>query len=235
MLFPNSDPLEIDKFSMMAEEWWNAKGPCKPLHDINPTRLAFIKSLVPFLQEQKIIDIGCGGGLLTEELAVAKTQVTGIDKSDTLIKIARRHAQQNGLIINYLTEDAETLSKKQREYFDFACCMELLEHVPDPASLIKACGDLVKPNGWLFFSTINRTTYAYLAAIIGAEYLLKLLPQGTHHYEKFIRPSELASVARKLGFKLKKLKGIHYNPFTRSAALTNSIRINYIAAFQKET
>lgn len=233
MSISNSDPLEIDKFSTMAEEWWNTEGPCQPLHIINPVRLQFIKKQV-ILQEQKIIDIGCGGGLLTEALAQAAAEVTGIDKSEQLIKIAKEHALQNKLNIDYLVEEAETLAKKQTEYFNIACCMELLEHVPNPSSLIKACSDLIKPNGWLFISTINRNLCAYLTAIIGAEYFLKLLPKGTHHYEKFIRPSELASTARKLGLNLRKLQGIHYNPFNYSATLTNNVTINYIAAFQKK-
>ncbi|MES2141595.1 MAG: bifunctional 2-polyprenyl-6-hydroxyphenol methylase/3-demethylubiquinol 3-O-methyltransferase UbiG [Pseudomonadota bacterium] len=234
MSFSNSDPLEIDKFSTMAEEWWNAEGPCKPLHDINPIRLQFIKKYVN-LPKQEVIDIGCGGGLLTEAMAKAGARVTGIDKSEALIKIAEQHTSaQNELNICYLIEEAETLAKNKTEYFDVACCMELLEHVPDPASLIKACADLVKPNGWLFFSTINRNPYAYLTAIVGAEYLLKLLPKGTHQYEKFIRPSELASAARKISLSLQKLQGIHYNPLTRFAKLTNTVSVNYIAAFQKQ-
>ncbi len=218
----------------MAEEWWNTKGPCKPLHDINPARLQFIKKYAP-LEKQKVIDIGCGGGLLTEELARTGAQVTGIDKSGELINIANQHAKQNALTIHYLSEEAETLAERQTAYFDVACCMELLEHVPDPLSLIKACSDLVRTGGWLFFSTINRNPYAYLTAIIGTEYLLKLLPKGTHQYDKFIRPSELAAAARKAGLRLQKLQGIYYNPFTRSVKLTNTVQINYIAAFQKYT
>ncbi|MES2998283.1 MAG: bifunctional 2-polyprenyl-6-hydroxyphenol methylase/3-demethylubiquinol 3-O-methyltransferase UbiG [Pseudomonadota bacterium] len=234
MSVSNNDPIEIDKFSTMAEAWWDTAGPCKPLHDINPIRLAFMKKYATTLREQKVIDIGCGGGLLSEALAQTGAFVTGIDKSDALIKIANQHANQSALNISYLIEDAETLAKKQSETFDVACCMELLEHVPDPSSLIKACSDLVKPNGWLFFSTINRNPSAYLTAIIGAEYLLKLLPKGTHQYEKFIRPSELAAAARRADLSLQKLQGIRYNPFTYSVTLTNTVQINYIAALQKE-
>lgn len=232
MPLSNSDPLEIDQFSTMAEHWWNAEGPCKPLHDINPARLQFIKKYVP-LKKQEVVDIGCGGGILTEALTQIKARVTGIDKSEALINVAKQHATQNGLNIDYQPSDAETLVKSHTEYFDVACCMELLEHVPDPCSLIKACADLVKPNGWVFFSTINRSPFAYLTTVIGAEYFLKLLPKGTHHYEKFIRPSELVNAARKVGLSLRKLQGIHYNPFSRSAVLTNTVSVNYITAFQK--
>lgn len=230
----NSDPLEIDKFSTIAEEWWDPAGPCKPLHAINPLRLQFIESYIP-LREQKIIDIGCGGGLLTEGLAHKGAQATGIDKSEPLIAIANQHAKENALNIDYLVEDVESLATRQKGYFDSACCMELLEHVPDPISLIQACSDLVKPNGWLFFSTINRNPYAYLTAILGAEYVLNLLPKGTHQYKKFIRPSELAMAARKAGLSLKKLQGIHYNPLIPRVTLSDDIRVNYIAAFQKQT
>lgn len=232
-IFYNSDPLEIDKFSAMAKAWWDATGPCKPLHDINPIRLQFVKEIAPALPNQKMIDIGCGGGLLSEALAQAGALVTGIDKSDALIEIAQQHATQNALNITYLIEDAETLAKKQTGYFDIVCCMELLEHVPDPTSLIDACSDLVKPDGWVFFSTINRNLTAYLTAIIGAEHIMKLLPKNTHQYEKFIRPSELAAAARQAGLNLQKLRGIRYNPLTSTATLTDNVQVNYLAAFQK--
>lgn len=228
----NSDPIEIDKFSTLSEAWWDTKGPCKPLHKINPVRLQFIEKYI-LLEKQKIIDVGCGGGLLTESLAHRGAHATGIDKSEQLIAVANQHAKDNALSIDYFTEDVEILAKKQKNYFDTACCMELLEHVPDPASLIQACSDLVKPNGWLFFSTINRNPYAYLTAIIGAEYLLKLLPKGTHQYQKFIRPSELAMAARKAGLNLKKIQGILYNPLIPTVTLSNNVCVNYIAAFQK--
>ncbi len=233
MLFSNSDPIEINKFSAMAEEWWDPTGPCRPLHVINPVRLLFLKTYVPSLQEQKVIDVGCGGGLLSEALAREGACVTGIDTSDMLIEVAKQHVNQDVLNVRYLNEDAEIMSEKERGCFHVVCCMELLEHVPDPSALIQTCSDLVTPGGWLFFSTINRDLCAYLAAIVCAEYLLKLLPKGTHQYEKFIRPSELAAAARKAGLSLQKLQGIHYNPLTHVASLTNAIRVNYIAAFQK--
>jgi 2-polyprenyl-6-hydroxyphenyl methylase / 3-demethylubiquinone-9 3-methyltransferase len=233
MTVSNDDMLEIDKFSKMAEEWWNPQGPCKPLHAINPIRLQFIKQHV-LLQEQPVIDIGCGGGLLSEGLAQAGAHVTGIDKSEPLINIANHHAKQNDLSIHYLIEDVAGLGKKNN-HFSAVCCMELLEHVSQPHALIQACSDLAKPHGWLFFSTLNRNPFAYLMAILTAEHLLKILPQGTHQYGKFIRPSELAAGARKANLCLQRLQGIHYNPFTGSAKLTESVQVNYIAAFQKQT
>lgn len=229
----NSDPIEVNKFSTMAEEWWDPTGPCKPLHDINPIRLQFIENFVK-LNKQRIIDIGCGGGLLTEALAHKGAQVTGLDKSESLIAIAKQHAKDNALEIDYIAEDVECLVNKLKANFDCVCCMELLEHVPDPMALIQACSDLAKSNGWLFFSTLNRNLYAYLIAIFGAEYVLKILPKGTHQYKKFIRPSELAMAARKAGLSLKKLQGIHYNPLLARATLSEDIRVNYIVAFQKK-
>lgn len=233
MLVSNDDTTEIEKFSTMAEEWWNPEGPSKPLHAINPVRLHFIKKYTP-LQGQKIIDIGCGGGLLSEALAQSGAEVTGIDKSEALIQVAIRHAKQHELSVHYYVDDAAALAEKQNNTFDVACCLELLEHVSQPHALIQACSDLVKPNGWLFFSTINRHPYAYLMAILGAEYVLKILPKGTHQYDKFIRPSELAAVARQMNLSLQQVQGIHYNPLTRAAHLTSRIHVNYIAAFQKQ-
>lgn len=230
----NSDPAEISKFSQMAEQWWNVEGVCKPLHAINPLRLEFIRNQTS-LQGQKAVDIGCGGGLLTEALAFAGAKVTGIDKSDALINIAKKHAEENQLAIKYSVCDAESLAENLDDFFDIVCCMELLEHVPNPSSLIHACSSLAKPGAWIFFSSINRNAHAYLLAIIGAEYLLKLLPRGTHDYKKFIRPSELAAVAREAGLKLQKLEGIHYNPLTQYYSLTKDIRVNYLAAFQKRS
>lgn len=228
----NSDPAEISKFTRMAEQWWDVQGPCKPLHIINPLRLEFITAQKA-LQGQKVIDIGCGGGILTEAMAKIGAQVTGIDKSDTLIKIAKKHAAKNQLAVKYSLTDAELFAQKHSQSFDIVCCMELLEHVPDPRLLIQACSDLAKPGASIFFSTINRNPRAYLFAIIGAEYFLKLLPRGTHEYKKFIRPSELATAARQANLKLQKFQGIHYNPLTNHYALGKDIRVNYLAAFRK--
>jgi 2-polyprenyl-6-hydroxyphenyl methylase / 3-demethylubiquinone-9 3-methyltransferase len=228
----NSDSAEISKFTQMAEQWWDIEGLCKPLHIINPLRLEFITAQHT-LPGQKVIDIGCGGGILTETLAKKGAQVTGIDKSNSLIKVAKKHAEENQFSIKYYHTDAESYAKNHSQSFDVVCCMELLEHVPNPNSLIKACSDLAKPGASIFFSTINRNPHAYLLAILGAEYFLKLLPRGTHDYKKFIRPSELASAARQANLILQKFQGIHYNPLTQHYALGKDIRINYLAAFKK--
>lgn len=228
----NSDSAEINKFTQMAEQWWDIEGPCKPLHIINPLRLEFIAAQQA-LEGQKIIDIGCGGGILAEALVKLGAEVTGIDKSQALIQAAKKHAEENQLSIKYNLTDAESFAKNHRQSFDIVCCMELLEHVPDPCSLIQACSDLAKPGANIFFSTINRNPLSYLLAILGAEYLLKLLPKGTHDYKKFIRPSELAQAARKAHLILQKFQGIHYNPLTRHYVLGKDIQVNYLAAFRK--
>jgi 2-polyprenyl-6-hydroxyphenyl methylase / 3-demethylubiquinone-9 3-methyltransferase len=230
----NSDSAEISKFTLMAEQWWDAEGLCKPLHIINPLRLEFMTAQQS-LQGQKVIDIGCGGGILTEAMAKIGAQVTGIDKSNALIEIAKKHAEENQLSIKYSLTDAESFAKNHRQSFDIVCCMELLEHVPDPSSLIQACSDLAKPGASIFFSTINRNPRAYLLAIIGAEYFLKLLPRGTHEYKKFIRPSELATAARQANLMLQKFQGISYNPLIQYYALGKDIRVNYLAAFKKRS
>lgn len=228
----NSDSAEISKFTQMAGQWWDINGLCKPLHIINPLRLEFITAQQA-LSGQKVIDIGCGGGILTETLAKKAAQVTGIDKSKSLLEVAKKHAEANQFSIKYYLTDAESFAKNHSQSFDVVCCMELLEHVPDPSSLIQACSDLAKPGASIFFSTINRNPHAYLLAILGAEYFLKLLPRGTHDYKKFIRPSELASAARKTNLILQKFQGIHYNPLTQYYALGKDIRVNYLAAFKK--
>ncbi|MFZ0219755.1 MAG: bifunctional 2-polyprenyl-6-hydroxyphenol methylase/3-demethylubiquinol 3-O-methyltransferase UbiG [Candidatus Aquirickettsiella sp.] len=230
----NSDSAEISKFTLMSEQWWAAEGICKPLHLINPLRLEFMMA-VQALQGQKIIDIGCGGGILTEGMAKIGAQVTGIDKSDALIEVAKKHAAENQLSIKYSLTDAESFAKKHSQSFDIVCCMELLEHVPNPSSLIQACSDLAKPGAHIFFSTINRNPRAYLLAIIGAEYFLKILPRGTHDYKKFIRPSELATAARQANLVLQKFQGISYNPLIKYYALGKDIRVNYLAAFKKHS
>ena len=230
----NSDSAEIRKFTLMAEQWWDAEGLCKPLHAINPLRLEFIHAQHA-LQGQKIIDIGCGGGILSEAMAKIGAQVTGIDKSNDLITVAKKHAIENQLSIKYFLTDAESFAKTHSQSFDVVCCVELLEHVPDPCSLIQACSNLAKPGASIFFSTINRNPRAYLFAIIGAEYLLKLLPRGTHDYRKFIRPSELATAARQANLILQKFQGIHYNPLSQHYALGKDIQVNYLAAFRKRS
>lgn len=230
----NSDSAEISKFTLMAEQWWDAEGLCKPLHIINPLRLEFITAQLS-LQGQKVVDIGCGGGILTEAITKRGAQVTGIDKSNALIEVAKKHAEENQLAIEYTLTEAESFAKKHSQSYDVVCCMELLEHVPNPCSLVQACSDLAKPGASIFFSTINRNPHAYLLAIIGAEYFLKLLPRGTHDYKKFIRPSELATAARQANLILQKFQGIHYNPLTQHYALGKDIRVNYLAAFKKRS
>lgn len=232
MLTSNSDTAEINKFTTLAEAWWDVEGPCKPLHIINPLRLEFLV-MQQTLKGKKVIDIGCGGGILTEALAKLGAEVTGIDKSCALITTAKKHALQNHLSIDYFLADAESFANQQREAYDVVCCMELLEHVPCPASLIHACSQLAKPGASIFFSTINRNPRAYCLAIWGAEYLLNLLPRGTHDYKKFIRPSELAAAGRKAHLILQKFQGIQYNPIIQHYALGDDIRINYLAAFRK--
>lgn len=228
----NSDSAEISKFALMAEAWWDVEGLCKPLHIINPLRLEFMANHLT-LKGRKLIDIGCGGGILTEAMARIGAQVTGIDKSNALIEVAKKHAAQNQLSIEYYLADAESFVKNHRQSYDVVCCMELLEHVPDPRSLIQACSDLAKPGASIFFSTINRNPQAYLLAILGAEYFLKILPRGTHDYKKFIRPSELATAARQANLILHKFQGIRFNPLTQYYALGEDIRVNYLAAFSK--
>jgi 2-polyprenyl-6-hydroxyphenyl methylase / 3-demethylubiquinone-9 3-methyltransferase len=229
----NLDPAEISKFSSLADTWWDAKGPLRSLHEINPARLAFIKSQISLAQQQ-IVDLGCGGGILSEALAREQAQVFGVDQSEALIDIATTHACSQNLPITYQVAEIEAFSQERSEAFDAVCCMELLEHVPNPSVLIQACHALVKPRGWVFFSTINRNLPAYLLAIFGAEYCFNIVPKGTHTYEKFIRPSELSAAARQAGLRLVKLQGLHYNPFSHQASLSSSVQINYLAAFQKE-
>lgn len=224
---PNFDPQEIAQFERMAHEWWDKKGPCRPLHDLNPTRLQFITDRC-FIQDKKILDIGCGGGILTESLAKRGAIVTGIDATSALIDIATHHANAEALTIDYSHTTAEVFAQTHSAEFDIITCLELLEHVPHPALLIRSIAHLLKPGGHLFVSTLNRTPKAYAMAILGAEYILKLLPKHTHHYEKFIRPSELDAVLCSENLTLLDIKGLNYNPFMRTCALTNDPSVNYL-------
>jgi 2-polyprenyl-6-hydroxyphenyl methylase/3-demethylubiquinone-9 3-methyltransferase len=235
MLSPmNVNPEEINKFGSMAERWWDTQGEFKTLHDINPLRIAFIKQFSP-LEGQRLIDVGCGGGMLTEALAQEGADATGIDLSQDLLDIADLHSLESGIQTSYRNISAEDMAAQHPQEFDMVTCMEMLEHVPDPGSIIKSCAQLVKPNGMVFFSTLNRQPKAYMLAIIAAEHLLKMLPKGTHDYKTFIKPSELCQSARNAGLHLKGMTGIEYNPFTKIFHLGADIDVNYIAAFCRES
>lgn len=228
----NIDLTEINKFERIADRWWDLDGECKPLHEINPLRLQYICHYNELAGKQ-VLDVGCGGGILAESMARLGADVTGIDMSESAIKAAQLHAKIEALIINYQQCTVETLVEQQTHAYDIVTCMELLEHVPDPLSVIKACSALVKPDGLVFFSTLNRNLKAYLLAIVGAEYLLNMLPQGTHNYAKFIQPAELASWARQAGLAVENFKGITYNPLTKQYRLTDDISVNYLVQCRK--
>lgn len=223
----NFDSQELAKFASLAAHWWDPMGDLKTLHQINPLRLGYIMEKVSF-PGAKVIDIGCGGGLLTEAMAKEGAQVTGIDMNKSLIEVARLHQLESGTKVEYLQTSAESIAEKHSGQYDIVTCLEMLEHVPDPAAIVRACGKLAKPGGRLFFSTLNRNPKAYLFAILGAEYILKLLPKNTHDYEKFIRPSELSAWSRQSGISPQELKGISYNPLTQQFKLTNNISVNYL-------
>ena len=223
----NIDSAEKRKFDALGHDWWNARGTFRPLHEINPARIGYINARAG-LKEKTVIDVGCGGGILAETMAGMNACVTGIDISEESLKCARRHALQAGLSILYEACNPEDFATKNKHRYDVVTCMELLEHVPDPLSVVVACAQLARPGGHVFFSTINRTLKAYLLGILGAEYLLKLLPTGTHHYAKFIRPSELASWCRHAGLEVIDITGILYIPFLHRAALTRDTGVNYL-------
>ncbi len=229
---PNIDPSELSKFEELASRWWDPNSEFKPLHDINPLRTDYIRERVP-LDGRKIIDIGCGGGLLSESLAELGGQVTGIDMGEAPLTVARLHRLETGIEVDYQRSTAEQMAEQYPETFDICTCLEMLEHVPDPASVIEACARLVKPGGQLFFSTINRNPKSYLLAIIGAEYVLRMLPKGTHDYRKFIRPSELDRWARAAGLVLNELTGMSFNPLTQQYKLGHDVDVNYLAWFTK--
>lgn len=227
----NADPLELEKFSQLAHRWWDPNSEFKPLHEINPLRTDYIEELAG-LEGKTVLDVGCGGGILTEAMASRGANVTGIDLTDKALKVAKLHLLESGQQVEYRKITAESLAKEQPQHYDIVTCLEMLEHVPDPMSVIAACAKLVKPGGWVFFSTINRNPKSYLFAIIGAEYILKLLPRGTHEYANFIKPSELARMARKAGLSEEKLTGLTYNPFTKVYALEPDTDVNYIMAYR---
>ena len=223
----NIDPQEVAKFDALASRWWDPNSEFKPLHDINPLRLDYIASKAG-LAGKKVLDVGCGGGILAESMALRGAAVCGIDMAESPLAVARLHLIESGAKVDYRHMTAEQLAEQEPGHYDVVTCMELLEHVPDPASLVRACASLVKPDGHLFFSTINRNPKAYLFAIIGAEYLLKLLPKGTHDFAKFIRPSDLDAWIRAAGLSLRDIIGLNYNPLTRQYSLGKDIDVNYI-------
>jgi 2-polyprenyl-6-hydroxyphenyl methylase / 3-demethylubiquinone-9 3-methyltransferase len=229
----NVDTAEIAKFEALASRWWDKSSEFKPLHDINPLRANYIDQRSP-VAERNIIDVGCGGGILSEALAQRGAQVTGIDMGEAPLAVARLHALETNLSIQYEQITAEEKAKVAAGTFDIVTCMEMLEHVPDPASVVKACADLLKPNGDVYFSTINRNPKAYVFAILGAEYFLKLLPKGTHEYSKFIRPSELAKWLRAAGLELQSISGMTYNPITKHYKLDpRDVSVNYLLHAKK--
>lgn len=229
----NVDFDEVDKFAALAAKWWDKNAEFKPLHDINPLRLNYIKQHCGgSLNGKKILDIGCGGGILSESLALEGALVTGIDMAKSGLEVAKLHLSESGLMVDYEEISAEQFAQNHPGEFDAVCCLELLEHVPDTAELIKACSVLVKPKGQVFFSTINRNPKSYLFAIIGAEYMLNLLPKGTHDYDKFIKPSEMDSQARAVGLSLKNLIGMTYNPLSETYKLEDDVSVNYLAFYQ---
>jgi len=228
----NVDQSEIAKFSALAHRWWDQNSEFKPLHAINPLRLGWIKSFVE-LNGKRALDVGCGGGILAEALAQSGAQTTGIDLSEKALKVAELHALESGAQVNYQSISAEALALTEPASFDVVTCMEMLEHVPDPASVVNACAALAKPGATLFFSTLNRNPKSYLFAIIGAEYLLRLLPKGTHDYRKFITPSELGHFVRDAGLEIIGIKGLGYNPITQIYSLTNDTTVNYLIATRK--
>jgi len=228
----NVDQAEIDKFSALAHRWWDPTSEFKPLHAINPLRLGWIESITN-LQGKRVLDVGCGGGILTESLSKAGATVTGIDLSTKALKVAELHQLESGTSVRYRLISAEDLAKEESGSYDVVTCMEMLEHVPNPASVVEACANLCKPGGYLFFSTLNRNPKSYLFAIIGAEYILQLLPKGTHQYEKFIKPSELAQFTRAAGLEVLQLKGMTYNPITQIYRLGSDTDVNYMMATRK--
>jgi 2-polyprenyl-6-hydroxyphenyl methylase / 3-demethylubiquinone-9 3-methyltransferase len=228
----NADLNELAKFSALAQSWWDPKGPSKPLHDLNPLRLRYVQTAVA-LQDTQALDVGCGGGILSESMARAGARVVGIDLSQAVLDVAHLHALEAGVGVEYRCVAAEELAQQQPASFGLVTCMEMLEHVPDPGAMLAALAQLVKPQGDVIISTLNRNPKAFAVAIIGAEYIARVLPKGTHEYLKFIKPSELARWGRDAGLELKDLAGIGYNPLTRSFRLTTDTDVNYLAHFKR--
>ena len=227
----NYHQAELDRFAALANRWWDAEGPQRPLHVLNPVRLDYVKQRLPApgLHGQRVLDVGCGGGLLSEALARAGAQVTAIDLAPELVKVARLHGLESGVKVDYQVKAVEALAEERPGSFDAITCMEMLEHVPDPAAIIAACAQLLRPGGRLFLSTLNRTPAAFALAIVGAEYVARLLPRGTHHYDGFIKPSELAAWLRAAGLQLEDVSGLFYDPLRQRARLSTRTDVNYLA------
>jgi 2-polyprenyl-6-hydroxyphenyl methylase/3-demethylubiquinone-9 3-methyltransferase len=230
---PNADPDELAKFSALAHRWWDPESEFKPLHDINPLRLGWIDRIANGLAGKRVADVGCGGGILAESMAARGAQVTGIDLSTKAIGVARLHQYESGSSVDYRHVAAEALAVEMPGAFDVVACLELLEHVPEPASTVAACAALVKPGGLVVFSTLNRNPKSYVQAILGAEYVLRLLPRGTHDWARFLRPSELAGFARRARLDLVTMTGMTYNPLTKTYRLVDDTSVNYMAAFTR--
>jgi len=228
----NVDPAELAKFDALAARWWDPEGEFRPLHEINPLRLDWIRQHFA-LPGRRALDIGCGGGILAEAMSSAGAHVTAIDMADGPLAVARLHQLESGVNVDYRRTTAEAIAETEAGQYDVVTCLEMLEHVPDPARVVKSCADLVKPGGHVVFSTINRNPKSFLFAIVGAEYVLQLLPRGTHEYDKFIRPSELEAWARKAGLLLMDSIGLHYNPLTREYSLGPNLDVNYLMYFQR--
>ena len=232
---PNVDPSEVAKFEALASRWWDRNSEFKPLHDINPLRANWIDSLAP-VAEQTVLDVGCGGGILCEALAQRGAVVTGIDMGEAPLAVGNLHKLESGVEVDYQKSTAEDFALKHREAFDTVTCLEMLEHVPDPSSVVKACADMTKPGGTVFFSTINRNPKSYLFAVIGVEYVLRMLPKGTHEYSKFIRPSELGQWNREAGLDIDQMTGLLYNPITKTYKLDQrDVDVNYMICARKPT
>ncbi len=223
----NVDPLEIAKFSALAERWWDPQGEFRPLHAINPLRLEWIDKQAS-LQGKRVLDVGCGGGILSESMARRGASVLGLDLGEAPLAVARQHAEQQGIQIDYRAESVEALAQQQPQHYDVVTCMEMLEHVPDPLSVVQSCQKLLKPGGMAFFSTINRNPKSWLFAIVGAEYVLQMLPRGTHDYRRFIKPSELGSWIRSSSMQIEDLIGLHFNPLLQHYWLAENVDVNYM-------